>query len=115
MHSRHHGGKGVDPRATAAGAPHQTMSADQLLSAVLLPLFRVPRTQEVDASLAVHVDASLPAYTSFVFNEEECARNMIAQLRQDCPGVGKTREDFLRKMASIYDTLQAEAPVSSLV
>lgn len=111
MHSRQHGGKGVDPRGHSSPGQAAAVSAEELLSGTLLPLFRglaEGRSAEELAPTLPHAEAldlSLPESTSFVFDEEESARNMVAQILQDCPALAATRAGFLERMAAIYDAL----------
>jgi hypothetical protein len=111
MHSRQHGGKGVDPRGLAG--PAAVVSAEELFAGTLLPFFQgllEGRAAEDLAAALPHADAfdaTLPESTCFVFDEEESARNMVAQILQDCPALAATRDGFLARMAAIYDRLAA--------
>ena len=94
MHSRH--------CSEARAPPRAALSAEELLFGSLLPLFGEPRAAPQCAVL----DAALPPATSFVFDERESARSMVAQLLQDCPVLTASREGFLAAAAETYDALR---------
>lgn len=87
------------------------MTADELLSRTLLPLFEHVARGGDAADLrqrlphADILDTALPPATSFIFDERESARNMISQLQQDCPSITASRGQFLALMGELYDSL----------
>lgn len=91
----------MDPRSTAPPRKQAALATEQLLSEVLLPLFGEGPAPEACA----HVDPALPAFTSFVFDEAESARNMLAQLCQDCPELTRDREAFLEHVRGVLESL----------
>lgn len=114
MFSRNHGGKGIDTRAKPAQsgtAPATAMSVEELFAKTLLPLFqaRIDGADTEQIALQVpfsdRLDISFPETTSFIFDEYESARNMIAQLKQDCPRITKDKAVFIAYMGDIYDSL----------
>lgn len=102
MHSRSHGGRGVDPREKPTGG---ALSVDEFLTGVLLPLFDAAARGAPPEPGGDLLDPSLPPATSFIFDERESARNMIAQLCQDCPTIASSRDTFLAHAAEMYDSL----------
>lgn len=96
MRSRQLGGKGVDPREKKSGEL-TNVNADELIMRTIVPLFddREPAHQE-------WIDTKLPALTLFVVNETHLARNMVVQMRQDCPGITCTRERFMACMDTLF-------------
>jgi hypothetical protein len=45
----------------------------------------------------------LPEITHFTVNEHESARNMILQLKQDCPDMCSSKRSFMAKMSELFE------------
>jgi hypothetical protein len=109
MHARQAAGRASEARGAAAA-----VTAEELLLGTLLPALRAAAAgRPLDATALPHADAfdhALPAATSFVFDEDESARHMVAQLRQDCPALFASRDAFLARMAAIYDDARRPPP-----
>jgi hypothetical protein len=79
----------VDPRQSKTTARNM-YSMEDIITKVLMPLV-TQKNQE--------------NYTNFVFEETESVRNMLQQLKQDCPSVMQDKGSFLRCMGDVFDTV----------
>lgn len=93
-------------------ASSTVISAEDFLIHTIIPFFQntPPKSKEQEKKVtalpyADQLDTALPQLTSFVFDELESAKSMIAQLQQDCPGITASREVFIEHVGRIYDDL----------
>jgi hypothetical protein len=89
-------------------------SVDQFVLQTIVPLFKIhysPDAQQRSQEIAQipnidKLDPTLPASTSFIFDEIESATNMVTQLQQDCPSIMQNEDAFIATMRQIFKQLK---------
>lgn len=126
MRSRNLGGKGVDPREKKTTENLSVVTADDIVMKTILPTFTIIYEQQRDytavdmephQAIPCHIpftdifDTRLPGITHFTVNEHESAKNMILQLKQDCPDMCSSKNSFMEKMSELFEICELGKPV----
>lgn len=111
MRSRKGCARDCDPRKNepaAVQSEYSNINTETLLLQTIIPLFGKRRPQDrKNVPYADRIDDSMPRYTVFTIDENEAARQLVSQMKQDCPTLMRNRDSFMGCMEAIYHELNS--------